>query len=68
MNKLIIAFLSVALLFNPAYAKKEVHSMPLTAGIQEAQAATLEDSEDAKPKTKKKAVKKAKKSKKVKRQ
>ena len=68
MNKLIIAFLSVALLFNPAYAKKKAHSMPLTAGIQEAQAATLEDSEDEKPKVKKKASKKVKKSKKVKRQ
>ena len=68
MNKLIIAFLSMALLFNPAYAKKKAHTMPLSAGIQEAQAATLEDSEDDKPKTKKKASKKTKKTKKAKRQ
>lgn len=68
MNKLIIAFLSVALLFNPAYAKKKAHSVSPPVGIQEAQAATLEDSEDEKPKTKKKATKKTKKTKKAKRQ
>ncbi|GEM_PF-5641007 len=69
MNKLIIAFLSVALLFNPAYAKEKAHSVSLPAGIQEAQAATLEDTDDnEKPKIKKKATKKAKKSKKAKRQ
>ena len=68
MNKLIIAFLSVALLFNPAYAKKKAHSVSPPIGIQEAQAATLEDSEDEKPKKKKKATKKVKKTKKTKRQ
>ena len=69
MNKLIIAFLSVALLFNPVYAKKKGHSVPLTAGIQQAQAATLEDTDDNEtPKTKKKASKKTKKTKKAKRQ
>ncbi len=67
MNKLTIAFLSVVLLLSPAYAKEKAHTIPLSAGIQQAQAATLEDSEDEKPKTKKKATKKVKKSKKMKR-
>ena len=60
----------MTLFLSPAYARKKADSVPLTASVQEAQAATLEDdgiSDTEKPKKKSKA-KKAKKSKKAKKQ
>lgn len=66
MKNIVLAFLSMTLLLNPAYAREKVDSMPLTAGIQEVQAATLDDNKDTgKPKGKNKATKKSKKSKKA---
>ena len=67
MKKIILIVLSMTLFLSPAYAKKKADPMPLTASIQEAQAATLEDGENNKPK-KKKSAKKAKKSHKAKKQ
>lgn len=66
MKKIILVILSMTLFLSPAYAKKKSDSAPLTAGIQEVQAATLGDGENDKPKKKKKATKKAKKAKKAK--
>lgn len=65
MKKIILIILSMTLFLSPASAKKNADSMPLTAGIQEVQAATLDDNEQDHPK-KKKAVKKAKKNHKAK--
>ena len=55
----------MTLFLSPAYAKKKTDSVPLTATVQEVQAATLEDNDNSRPK-KKHATKKAKKSHKAK--
>ena len=61
MNKLFLRLLSMTLLLSPAYAQIKTDVMPLNTAIQEVHAATLENSENEKPKVKK-ASKKAKKS------
>lgn len=68
MIKLIIIFLSALLLVvSPAYARKKSNSVPLSAGVQEVQAATLDEgSTKSKKKAVKKTTKKTKKSKKSK--
>ena len=67
MKRIALVILSMALLTSPAYAKKKA-DVPIKAGIQEAQAATLDDEQGTEKPKKKKAVKKAKKHKKAKKQ
>jgi len=64
MKKIILALLTLSLLSCPAYASKQAGQKPVEAGIQEAQAATLDD--DSETPKKKKTVKKTKKTKKAK--
>ena len=66
MKRILLTFLSTVSLLSPAFAEDEASKVPLTASIQEVQAATLEDStNNEKPK---KMTKKTKKSKKIKKQ
>ena len=69
MKRIIIALCAVSMFLNASVKAEETKAVPekLTAGIQEVQAATLEDSENETPK-KKKSAKKTKKHKKAKKQ
>ncbi len=62
MKRIIIALCAVSIFLNASVKAEEIKAVPekLSVGIQEVQAATLEDSENEKPKTKKKTVKKGK--------
>ncbi len=70
MKRIIIALSAVSMFLNASVKAEEIKAAPekLSVGIQEVQAATLEDNENEKPKTKKNTAKKTKKHKKVKKQ
>ena len=67
MKRIIIALCAISMFLNASVRAEETKAVPekLTAGIQEVQTATLEDSENETPK-KKKSAKKVKKNKKAK--
>ncbi len=69
MKRTIIALCAISMFLNASVKAEETKAVleQLSAGVQEVQAATLEDNENEKPKTKKKIAKKTKKHKKEKR-